>query len=83
MPQIAADPPSPPVIACFLGLECNNFNGLVLICFCFARATDASASPTVLPAKRAADGIAARGRVCGTTEIRISGVDNLSKSPVK
>ena len=39
MPPIAADPPSPPVIACFPGLESNNFNGLVLICFCFARAT--------------------------------------------
>jgi hypothetical protein len=46
MPQIAADPPSP-VIACFPGLESNNFNDLVLICFCFARATYASASPTV------------------------------------
>jgi hypothetical protein len=47
MLQIAADPPSPPVIACFPGLESNNFNGLVLICFCFTRATYASASPTV------------------------------------
>ncbi|HEY4047630.1 MAG TPA: hypothetical protein VGM27_12265 [Acidobacteriaceae bacterium] len=62
MPQIAGDPPSPPVIACFPGLESNNFNGLVLICFFTARATYASASPTVLLAKRAADGIAARGQ---------------------
>jgi hypothetical protein len=82
MPQIAADPPSPPVIACFPALESNNFNGLVLICFSFARATDASASPTVLPANRPADGIAARDRVCGTTKDNL-GIDNLSNSPVK
>jgi hypothetical protein len=61
MPQIAARPAFAPVIACFPGLESKNFNGLVLICFCFAHATYASASPTVLPATRAAYGIAARG----------------------
>jgi hypothetical protein len=80
MQQIAGDPPSPPVIACyrlFPGLESKNFNGLVLICFCFARATYASASPTVLSAKRAADGIAARGQGLRDNRKKNLGLDSL------
>ena len=37
MSEIVADPPRPPVVTCFLGVESNNLNGLILISFCFAR----------------------------------------------
>jgi hypothetical protein len=77
MSEIVADPPDLPVISCFPDPESSNFNRLILITRCIARA---GVSPREAPATRAA-GRAASLICCGRSALNYCRRRSLPPTP--